>query len=177
MATKARTVKRNRNSRAALTQEIEDGRRTWEEAVAGLSDKDFLTAEISRGWMLKDVLAHLASYLELNARHIRAVKKRKRFASMRAKNWYQFNKREAARNKKMSLKEARRAFENAYADLLRELATLNDDALLLRCPSPWSENETRTIALASVLRGDVSSHLREHARDVEKWRLNRNDAK
>src|SRR5581483_10066882 len=110
MATKARTVKPNRNSRAVIVQEIEDGRRTWDEAVAGLNDDDFLAAEISRGWTLKDVLAHLASYLELNVRHIRAVKKRKRFASMRAKNWHQFNKREAARNKKLPLKEARRAF-------------------------------------------------------------------
>ena len=118
MATKARVLKPNRNSRQSLVREIEEARRQWDEAVAGLSDDDFLTAEISRGWTLKDVLAHLASYLELNSRHVRAVKKRKRLASMRAKNWYQFNKREAARNKKMPLNEARGAFELAYGELL-----------------------------------------------------------
>lgn len=176
MATKVRTVKPDRNTRAVLIQEIEDARREWDEAVVGLSNDDFLTAEISRGWNLKDVLVHLTSYLELNARHIRAVKKRKRFASMQAPNWYQFNKRQAARSKKTPLKEARRAFGAAYMDLLDEMAMLQNDILLSRFPSPWSEKETRTITLATVLRADISSHLREHARDVQKWRLNRNDA-
>src|SRR5581483_10109363 len=141
------------NSRETLTQEIQNARQQWDEAVAGLDDQDYLTAEISRGWTLKDVLAHLAAYLDLNARHLRAVKKRKKLASMRARNWYQFNKREAARNKKIALKDARKSFEHSYKDLLNEMAGITDEQLQEKFPSPWARQETRTVRLATVLRG------------------------
>jgi uncharacterized damage-inducible protein DinB len=158
------------SARDPLAAEIHAARREWDQAVAGLSDDDFSRAQITAQWTLKDVLAHLAAYLELDVKHLQAYKKRGTLASMRARNWYQFNKRQAARHKKMPLVEVRAAFENGYNQLLTELDTMNDDAWKQSFPSPWSQNETRKVRLATVLRADVSNHLREHARQVSQWR-------
>jgi|GEM_PF-1735789 hypothetical protein len=167
---KTKSTTANLSAREQLAAEIHAARRAWDQAIAGLSDDDFLRAAITAQWTLKDVLAHLAAYLELNVKHLQAYKKRGTLASMRARNWHQFNQRQAARHKKMALADARAAFENGYNQLLTELDTLNDDALKQSFPSPWSQNETRKVRLATVLRADVSSHLREHARQVMKWR-------
>lgn len=142
----------------------------WDDSIAGLTDADFVTAEISPQWTLKDVLAHPTTYFDLNVRHIRAYKKRSALASMRARNWYQFNQREAARQKKTPVSEIRADFERAYNDLIDELSGLTDDDLKASFPSPWSQNDTRKVRLATVLRADVSNHIKEHARAVLKWR-------
>lgn len=157
-----------------LVNEVKQARQTWDDSFAGLNDADFENAEISPHWTLKDVLAHLTTYLDLNVRHLRAYRKRKTLASMRARNWYQFNKREAARQKKTPLSKIRADFERAYNELIDEMSGLTDDDLKASFPSPWSQNETRKVRLATVLRADVSNHFKEHARAVEKWRASIN---
>lgn len=153
-----------------LIAEIEQARQEWQAALTGLTDADFETAEITRGWTLKDVLGHLATYLRLNVRHVAAYKKRKRLASMRAKNWYQFNKREAARLKRAALTQLRADFDSAYRELLALLPTLRDDDLKATFPSPWSPSSKQKVRLGTILRADVSAHLRAHARDVRRWK-------
>ncbi len=155
-----------------LIEEIRAARKEWDDALAGISDADFGAAEISRGWNLKDVLGHLATYLRLNIRHLEAFKKRGKIASMRAKNWYRFNRRETARLKQAPLAQLQEDLESAYRDLLALLPQLNDEDLVKSFPSPWSSNTTQKVRLGTILRADVSRHLREHARDVRRWRAN-----
>jgi hypothetical protein len=157
-----------------LVAEIQAARQEWDEALAGLTDADFEASEISRGWNLKDVVGHLATYLRLNVRHVESYKKRGKIASMRAKNWYRFNQREAARLKQAPLPELRAEFDSAYQDLLAVLTQLRDEDLYKSFPSPWSPNSTQQVRLGTVVRGDVSRHLREHARDVRKWKPSEN---
>ncbi len=167
----------SRNSVAGMTQEIREAREAWDAAVKDISNAEYARVEITPGWTLKDVVAHLGTYLDLNVRHIQWYKKRKKLASMRARNWYQFNKREAARNKKLSLAQAYKSFERNYARLLTELASLSDADLKATFASPWSVNETRPVRLSTVLRADVSRHLIEHARDVTRWRMSQDAQK
>jgi hypothetical protein len=97
----------------------------------------------------------------LNDRHLRRYRTAKKIASMRAPTWYQFNKREAERNKQRRLSEIRAAFERAYNDLLAELAALSDGDLKAMFPTSWSKNSTRRTRLATILRSDVSGHFRD----------------
>lgn len=153
-----------------MQKEIQSARREWTKAVAGLKADVYTSNPVTSSWTLKDIVGHLATYLQLNVAHLRAYKKRRKLASMRAQNWYRFNRRESSRLKNAPLKKLQADFESAYAELLAELATLKDDDLKATFPSPWSRNDTRRTRLSSVLRADVSRHLAEHARDVEKWR-------
>lgn len=167
-------MKRVKMTPAGLIAEIRAARNEWENALKGLSDVDFETAEISRGWSLKDVLGHLATYLRLNVRHLEAFTKRGRIASMRAENWYRFNRREVARLNRAPIAQLRANFDSAFDDLLLLLPRLDEEDLVKSFPSPWSQNTSRKVRLGTILRGDVSRHLREHARDVRKWRANEN---
>jgi uncharacterized damage-inducible protein DinB len=153
-----------------LIAETRRARQEWDEALSGLSDKDLHTAEISRAWSLKDILGHLATYLRLNVRHVKSYKKRKKIASMRAKNWYQFNKREVVRLKHASAAKLRKEFDEAYDDLVALLPELTDEDLKASFPSPWSRGSSKNVKLGTILRADVSRHIHEHARDVRKWR-------
>jgi DinB family protein len=160
-------------TRDELIVETQQARREWDEALAGLSDGDLLTAEISRGWNLKDVIGHLATYLRLNVRHVESYRKRGKIASMRAKNWYQFNKRQVARLKQEPLATLRADLDFAYHELLGLLPQLSDKDLQVSFPSPWSPHSGQKVRLGTILRADVSRHLRAHARDVMKWREGR----
>lgn len=153
-----------------LISEIQEGRHQWDAAVAGLSDEDVESAEIVPGWTLKMLMGHLAAYLRLNAAHLRAYTKRKHLASMRARNWNQFNKREAEKLKEAPLARVRADFEAAYAELCRRLPTLSETDLKQSFPSPWSAKTTHRTRLTTVLRADVSNHFGEHARQVLAWR-------
>lgn len=157
-------------TRDELVAETRQARREWDKAVAGLSVSQMLGAEISKGWNLRDVTGHLAAYLRLNIRHVESYLKRGKIASMRAKNWYQFNKREAARLKSTTPAQAKLDLDSAYQELLSVLPNLSDEDLKVKFDSPWSPQSGRQVRLGTVLRADVSRHLREHARDVLKWR-------
>jgi uncharacterized damage-inducible protein DinB len=157
-----------------LVTELRQARREWDEAVAGLSDDDYQKAEISKGWTLKDVTGHLATYLVLNVRHVKSYTHRGKIVSMRAKNWYQYNKREVARLKHESSPRLKRELDRAYKELSLLLPRLKDEDLKASFPSPWSPGSSRRVKLATILRADVSRHMREHARDVKKWRTGEN---
>ena len=163
--------------RDELIAETMQARQEWDEALAGLSDAELVTSEISRGWSLKDVVGHLATYFRLNIRHVEAYMKRGKIASMRARNWYQFNKREAARLKQAPLSGLREELDSAYQELLVLLPRLSDEDLRVSFPSPWSPHSTQKVRLGTILRADVSRHMREHARDVVKWRERRDVGK
>jgi uncharacterized damage-inducible protein DinB len=153
-----------------LLSETRQARRDWDEAVKGLSDGDYENSEISKGWSLKDVTGHLATYLRLNVRHVKSYMRRRKLVSMRAKNWYRFNQREVVRLKHEAAPRLKRELESAYDELLVQLTRLSDQDLKACFPSPWSPASGRQVRLGTILRADVSRHLREHARDVRNWR-------
>lgn len=160
--------------RDELISEMLEARQEWDAAVAGIAHEDALNLEISRGWTYKDVVGHLATYIRLNVRHLELFKKRKRIASMRARNWYQFNKREVVRLKRMPLKRLFHDLDSGFDRLLAEMETLSDEDLKASFPSPWSPLSGGKVRLGTILRADVSRHLREHARDVRKRRASAN---
>jgi hypothetical protein len=160
--------------RDEVIAETRQARREWDEALAGLSEDELQSAEISMGWNLKDVVGHLGTYIQLNVRHIESFIKRRKIASMRAKNWYQFNKREVARLKHASPSKVRGEMDSALKELMVLLPHLSDEDLNASFPSPWSRESARKVKLGTILRADVSRHLREHARDVRKWRAREN---
>lgn len=161
-------------TREELIAESQIGWREWSEAIEGVSRREMNKAEISRGWSLKDVVGHLATYIRLNVRHVEAYQKRGKIVSMRAKNWYQFNKRQVKKLKQEPLGKLEKELRTAYVDLMSLLPNLTDADLKAPFPSPWSPKSGRFVKLGTILRADVSRHLHEHARDVRKWREREN---
>lgn len=160
--------------RDELIAETKIARREWDRALKGISDLDFRKAQIYKAWTPKDIAGHLATYLQLNIRHVQSYLRRRAIASMRAKNWYQFNKREAVRLKHASTKKVLRDLDSAYTDLISLLPKLSDEDLKVSFPSPWSPASGRKVRLGTILRADVSRHLKEHAGDLRKWKVREN---
>ena len=140
----------------------------WQETVAGLRDADYLTPNISKQWNVKDVLGHLAAYMNLMARHLRTYNKRKRLASPRAPSYSYFNRREAARRKNVPIVEVRAELESGYTELMKLLAELKDDDLKKEFPSQWW-NSPGKVTLNGYLR-EEANHIQFHVDEVRKWR-------
>lgn len=140
----------------------------WQNIVAGISDAGYLAPNVSKQWSLHDVLGHLAAYMGLMTRHLRAYRKRKRLASGRAPSYSYFNRREAARRKKIPRAQVQSELESSFHDFMQLLSELNDDDLAKKFPSAWS-NSTYTPSLGSTLR-EEANHIHAHAVEVRQWR-------
>ena len=151
----------------SLSERLEIAWREWNDALAGLDDVDF-ELPVYRQWNLKDILGHLFSYLHLALRHVHAYKKRKRLASPRAPSYSYFNRREAARLKRVPLAQLRADMGAAYRDLIVLLPTLSDEDLRKVFPAQWRNSKYHT-TLRALLR-EEAEHLRIHAADVKNWR-------
>ena len=147
----------------------------WQSTVSGLNATDYQAPNVSRQWNLKDVLGHLAAYMDLMRRHLRSYKTRKRLVSGRAPSYSYFNRREATRRKKISRARVQAELESSFREFMQLLSELNDEDLAKRFPSAWS-NSKYTPTLGATLR-EEANHIHAHAAEVRQWRQSKHVGK
>ncbi len=152
----------------SLIERYQRAAREWNDAVKGLRNADYFSPNITRAWNVKDVLGHLLSYTKLMASHIKSYQKGKRLASPRSPSYSYFNRREAARLKRLPVAKLRADFRWSFRELVRLLAQLSDDDLNHKFKLPWWNSEY-VQTFGSILR-EEATHISIHASEVSKWR-------
>ncbi|MCL4395548.1 MAG: maleylpyruvate isomerase N-terminal domain-containing protein, partial [Chloroflexi bacterium] len=154
-------------NRISLGERLDLAWADWNLALAGLAPEDF-ERPVYRQWTLKDILGHVCSYVELDLRHVRSYKKRKRLASPRAPPYSYFNRREAQRLRNTPPAQLCARLEAAYRGLAALVPALTDQDLRQVFPSQWSNSKYHT-TLRALLR-EEAEHMRIHAADIVQWR-------
>ena len=149
------------------TERLEHTWQKWKDALVGLRDADF-ESQIYRQWNLKDVTGHVFAYLHLALRHVQSYQKRKRLASPRAPAYSYFNRREAARLKRVPLTQLRADLNATYREPCALLPTLTDTDLKKQFSAQWTNSNYKT-TLRYLLR-ETTEHMRVHAAEVHAWR-------
>ncbi|HZQ08377.1 MAG TPA: DinB family protein [Anaerolineae bacterium] len=163
-----RTDSRSRKRVENLISRYAASWQEWNDAVAGLPDTAYDEPSISKQWNLKDVVGHLLAYQLLMVRHLNSIKKRGWLSSPRAPSYSYFNRREAARYRKIPLEQLWIQLEDARLKLIPRIEKLTDADLSKIYKSAWT-NSNYKASLASILR-EEATHIAAHAREVKRWR-------
>ena len=149
---------------AQIIEELEFGRSTVFEAIAGLSYLELTQTPIYEGWTIKDVLAHLAGWDEYAINTIPLIAQ-DRADELPPLDVDAYNRESLAARQDKLLAEILDELKISHRRLLDLILELDHEEIDKR-----HERRGRIITIRSYVINVLMEHEREHALDIENWR-------
>lgn len=131
------------------------------------TDEQKTTLHVFDEWTVKDVMAHIASWHQDAIEVLDAALHNREPQIPVEIDWDYIHKRNAGfyqQNKDKSLVEVEAVLHSTYAQIIRNIEALSEEALLNPEYFPWMHGRT----LAHQISGDTYEHYRDHISELQK---------